>query len=168
MSLIKRLLVVLLALSAVICLAACGGEDASESKADNAKPDKVTESTDAGEENKAEAGTDADQTEDEDIQQNESVPQHETAVESIVESADELVDYTVKVVDSEGNPVANTLVQLCTDSSCLAPKMTDAEGVAVFSQEANEFKACVTGTEDYYYFDGATEVTIVYDAPVEG
>lgn len=84
------------------------------------------------------------------------------------------VTYTIKLVDEGGNPVAGAMVQLCSDL-CL-PKLTDAEGLAVFEnqEEKDNYKASVTsypagyeqlGEETEFYFGaGNYEVTITVKA----
>lgn len=84
------------------------------------------------------------------------------------------VTYTIKVVDEGGNPVVGAMVQLCSDL-CL-PKITDAQGVAVFEnqEEKDNYKASVTsypagyeqlGEEtEFYYGTGNYEVTITVKA----
>ncbi len=84
------------------------------------------------------------------------------------------VTYTVKLVDEGGNPVAGAMVQLCAES-CI-PKLTDANGVAVFEnmEERSDYKASVTmypegyeqlgETVDHYLENGAKEVTITVKA----
>ena len=84
------------------------------------------------------------------------------------------VTYTIKVVDEGGNPVAGAMVQLCSDL-CL-PKLTDAEGLAVYEnqEELDNYKGSVTsypagyeqlGEEtDFYFGTGNYEVTIVVKA----
>ena len=84
------------------------------------------------------------------------------------------VTYTIRVVDEGGNPVAGAMVQLCSDM-CL-PKITDAEGLAVFEnqEEKDNYKASVTtyptgyeqlGEEtEFYYGTGNYEVTITVKA----
>ena len=82
--------------------------------------------------------------------------------------------YTIKVVDEGGNPVENVMVQLCSDSGCM-PKMTNAEGVAVYENqpEISGYKASVTmypegyeaaGEQVDFYFESAYEVTITVKA----
>lgn len=82
-----------------------------------------------------------------------------------VSEDDGKVVYTIKVVDANGNPVASTLVQLCDDGACYAPVMTDANGVAEFRMVEGEYKAAISGIEEYYYFEGdSKEVTITVAA----
>ncbi|MBO5050759.1 MAG: hypothetical protein J6D31_01030 [Clostridia bacterium] len=46
---------------------------------------------------------------------------------------------TVTVLDSEGQPAAGVLVQLCKDGeACFIPKKTDASGQMTFTLEAGE------------------------------
>lgn len=82
--------------------------------------------------------------------------------------------YTIKVVDEGGNPVVGAMVQLCAEV-CM-PKMTDAEGMAVYENqvERDDYKASVTSypagyealTEqvDFYFEAGSYEVTITVKA----
>ena len=81
------------------------------------------------------------------------------------------VDYTVKVVDGTGAPMAGVAVQICKDS-CL-PGVTNAEGVATFRVvEADGYKASfLTVPEGYtaesaevYFESGSTELTLVLTA----
>lgn len=89
--------------------------------------------------------------------------------ESEKESQDDgKVEYTVKVVDESGNPVANALIQMCSDT-CF-PSSTDANGVATFNLEEAEYKVSFlslpegyahAGDATDYYFDGdAADLTI--------
>ena len=147
MSIIKRIFLVALVVFTVIGLCACGGEEADNSTADST----VNSSTPAEESEKSEVES--------------VVSKEESALassEASVEEKPALVDYTVKVVDADGNPVADTSVQLCSESACFLPAKTDAEGVVVFQKEEGTYKACIAGTEDYTYFEDATEITIVY------
>lgn len=85
-------------------------------------------------------------------------------------------DYTIKVVDEGGNPVAGVKVQICDAANlCKAPKTTDENGVAVYEDQADgEYKAQLTklpegyeavGEADAYYpFGESTEVTITIKA----
>lgn len=93
--------------------------------------------------------------------------------EGATESADDgKVTYTVKVVDEGGNPVANAAVQICKDS-CL-PGMTNAEGVATFRVAEDAYKVSFMAmpagfeaeTEEFYFEDGAYELTITLKAVV--
>lgn len=84
-------------------------------------------------------------------------------------------DYTIKVVDEGGNPVAGVKVQMCDASNlCKAPKTTDENGIAVYEdQEDGQYKAQLTklpegyeaeDMEAYYPFGSNTEVTITIKA----
>lgn len=83
------------------------------------------------------------------------------------------IQYKVKVVDEEGNPIVGVYVQLCTEETCLMPVKTDEAGVAVFTPaEEEEYHAKFTkvpegyeaDAEDFYFADGETELTIVLKA----
>ena len=87
--------------------------------------------------------------------------------ESEEESQTPAVVYTIKVVDEANAPVAGVMVQLCKDS-CV-PKMTDANGVAVFTVKELEdgYKANVAKAPEGYtyedgdvYFEDEVEVTL--------
>ena len=81
---------------------------------------------------------------------------------------DRKVDYTVKVLDENGKPIAGVTVQLC-DSFCVFAT-TDEEGVAAFKLKAGTYHASVmvlpkgyAHVSDQTEFDfpaGATELTI--------
>lgn len=83
-------------------------------------------------------------------------------------SDDGMKTYTVTLKDSEGNPLSGVMVQLCLDSC--APGVTDADGVASFTQkEASGYSVGVMADYDntkVYYEDGQYDVTIVWDPPV--
>jgi len=79
--------------------------------------------------------------------------------------------YKVTVVDEDGNPIADAMVQICKDS-CL-PGKTDANGVATFNVEQDEgYKVSfmfmpegyTADAEEFYFEDGATEITITLKA----
>ncbi len=145
MSIIKRTLLAILALVTVMSFASCGGE---------------AENNDSKVESSSAASSEAqDSSEDSVVSVEDSAP---VADESSVEEGPALIDYTVKVVDADGNPVEGASVQLCSESACFLPSMTDAEGVVVFQKEEGTYKACIAGTEAYIYFEDSTEITIVY------
>ena len=86
---------------------------------------------------------------------------------SVVE--DTKPQFTVTVVDQNGDPVPNVMIQICKDT-CL-PKATDANGVAKFDFESTDghklsMFSCPDGYEteyvgdNYIYLeDGETEYT---------
>lgn len=98
---------------------------------------------------------------------NESQVESNTS-ESEESEEDGKVVYKVTVVDESGNPVAGTMVQVCTDETCFAPVTTDENGVAEFRlEEADGYKTkLITGSDDdYVYFEaGSTEATITVEA----
>ena len=80
--------------------------------------------------------------------------------------------YKVTVVDESGNPFAGIVVQLCNDTGC-NPCVTDENGTATYTlaEARDDYHANVTvlpegfeyasGETEYYFENGATEVTIV-------
>lgn len=86
---------------------------------------------------------------------------------------EELVEYTVIVVDEEGNPIAGAMVQLCLDT-CF-PGVTGADGVAKISRPAADYHVSFAGSlpagytysteeEEFFFEEGSTELTIVLKA----
>lgn len=95
--------------------------------------------------------------------------------EATVSQTEETVDdgkvtYTVKVVDENGDPVANAAVQICKDS-CL-PGVTNEEGVAIFNVVEDDYKVSFMAmpegfqadAEEFYFEDGSYELTITLKA----
>lgn len=85
---------------------------------------------------------------------------------------DDKVTYKITVVDEGGNPVSGAMVQLCDDANCM-PKLTDANGAAIFSvEEFDGYMTKVTSvpegyeiiSDEYTYFEGETEVTLTVKA----
>lgn len=80
--------------------------------------------------------------------------------------------YTVKVVDENGNPIAGAMVQLCKEN-CY-PNVTDANGEAFFELAEDTYKVSFlmlptgytysTEEQEFYFADGASELTIVLKA----
>jgi len=78
------------------------------------------------------------------------------------------VNYTVTVVDEEGNPIVGALVQLCNES-CF-PSATGDDGVAKFALDEANYKVSFltlpagytySGEEQEFYFEaGSVELTI--------
>lgn len=82
--------------------------------------------------------------------------------------------YTVKVVDTDGNPKAGAYVQMCLEA-CVY-KVTDAAGNAYFCMAEADYKVTLmddgTAPEGYtakehHFEDGAYEMTLVYDYTAE-
>ena len=85
----------------------------------------------------------------------------------------DLVEYTVIVVDEDGNPIAGAMVQLCLDT-CF-PGVTGADGVAKISRPAADYHVSFAGgvpagytysteEEEFFFEEGSTELTIVLKA----
>ena len=146
MNLFKNLLALMLALMMVLCLCACNQstEDATG---------ESTGSTPASSSSTAQKPDDG-KTDDE-------IPNG-------------MVQYKVKVVDEEGNPIVDVMVQVCTDETCLMPVKTDETGVATFAPavegeyHANFLPGIPEGyeadAEVFYFEEGKTELTIVLRA----
>lgn len=83
--------------------------------------------------------------------------------------------YKVTVVDEAGNPFPGIVVQLCNDTGC-NPCVTDENGTATYymAEARDDYHANVTvlpegyeyasGEAEYYFTNGATEVTITLKA----
>ena len=140
----KNVIALALALCVMLSLCACGGATApAETKpVETEAPVVVTEAP--------------------------AVQEQEVAVE---ENENGMVQYTVTVLDEEGNPIVGAMVQLCKDS-CV-PAVTDAEGVATFNLPEDDYKASMlampegyayAGEEDTFYFDAAFDLIITLKA----
>ncbi len=84
-------------------------------------------------------------------------------------------NYFITVVDTEGKPVTGALLQLCKlgdDGACTpAGNVTDAEGKVNFTMAVDNYKVSfiilpagysyVDGVNEFYFADGANELTIV-------
>ncbi len=130
----KKLLAMLLAMTLVLCLAACGGNGGSDS-------DETTTTTTAKTE----------------PQQTEPTEENDPPVEPV-----EFV-YTVTVEDEDGNPIEGVFVQICAGTTCV-PKATDANGVAGYDTEITgdgELTAKIINVpEGYIPVDGVTEIVM--------
>ena len=86
--------------------------------------------------------------------------------------AEEQGGYTVTVLDENGAPIAQAMVQLCKDA-CI-PSFTDAEGVARFALPEDTYKVSfvmlpegytyVDDVQEFYFENGSTEMTITLKA----
>ena len=142
MKMFKKLMAVVLALMLMLCVCACGQTN------DDANDTTPTSSVPASSSNPA------------------TQPSSSGTV-----IPDGKVQYKVKVVDDDNNPIAGLMVQLCTEETCLAPVKTDAAGVATFAPadegeyHANFLPGVPSGyeadAEIFYFEDGETEMTIV-------
>lgn len=138
----KKLIALLLMLCLVMSLCACGGNnDAAET---TTEPEVVETTTEP------------------------------EVVETTTEPEATGTTYTVKVVDEGGNPIVGAFVQICAEV-CF-PALTDANGVATFANQQTRddykvsFSALPEGYEltteeaEFYFADGATEMTITLKA----
>lgn len=80
-----------------------------------------------------------------------------TKTETTTTTKAETATFQVKVVDQNGNPVPGTMVQICKEN-CV-PKITDANGVAVFDIEITDgYKLSVSNCPAGYTYTGEAEV----------
>ena len=137
----KRILALALCLMLVLALAACGGNEAPETTPG------TTEATNAP-----------------------------TTTEATTEAV-EKPSYKITVVAEDGTPFAGLVVQLCNDQGC-NPAVTDANGTATVTvtEYRDDYHANVTNlpegyayageATEFYFENGATEVTITLKAKV--
>ena len=52
--------------------------------------------------------------------------------------AEAAADYTIKVTDQKGDPVAGAVVNICTDTTC-EPQTTDGNGFIYYSGDMNNY-----------------------------
>lgn len=143
----KNILTVLLLLCMVLCLCACGNNEAANNN-------------DAATNPPASDPVDTKPVETDPVETEPSVP-------------DGRAQYTAIVVDEGGNAIAGAMVQICKED-CF-PGVTDAEGKAVFTRPETEgykisFISLPAGYDytteetDFYYEGDSKEITIVLKA----
>lgn len=154
----KHFLVAVLAFCLMLTLCACGGEEAATK---TGEPDTAPS---------ADTTPSGDTTPSEDDNTEATAPTAPTP-------ADGEVLYTVKVVDKDGNPKANTFcVQVCLDL-CM-PHMTNSEGIVYFCGPEADYKISLLGDgsenvpenykgRDHHFEAGSREMTLVYDYAAE-
>lgn len=74
-----------------------------------------------------------------------------------------MASYTIKCVDQDGNPVAGTMINVCTDETC-TPMPVDENGVLEFTLPAYPYVLHVLIVPEGYEFD----TTVEEIAPEEG
>lgn len=127
----KKIITILLLVSALLCICACDDGEATSSATESS----AVESSEAV--------------------SSEAVSSE--AVSSEASSQPAAAAFAVKVVDNEGNPVANAIVQICKDS-CI-PSKTNEEGIATFNVEVTaEHKLSFTSLPAGYTYEGEAEV----------
>lgn len=140
---IKSILLIMLTVCLMVCLCACGGNDADNNS---------TTTTNGGNSTTTTTTTAAPTT-------------------TTTTTVSGKVTYTVTVVDEGGNPVSGAFVQLCLEA-CV-PCMTTEQGVATYPNmdEADYKVSFITvpagyelPTENYYFEDGSYELTLVLKA----
>ncbi len=153
----KRLIAVFLMLLTVVSLCACGS-DSNDTSADSKAESKENVS----------------------VETTEAESEAESAEQSEAESSESVGDgYTVTVVDSDNNPVANAIVQMCKlgdDGSCTPGTPTDAEGKTTFNLPDDSYKVSFIvmpagytyiGEEQEFYFEAGSSELIITLAKAE-
>ena len=141
----KSLLLIVLALCLTVCLCACGNDTATND--DNGNDTATTTQS-----------------------VNNSTTTTTTTQATTTASQANVVKYVVTVTDEGGNPISGAFVQFCLES-CV-PCMTNAEGQASYQTFADKYKVSFISvpegytlpTDDYYFEDGSSEMTIVLKA----
>lgn len=144
----KRLLTLLLALTMVFALCACGGNDTAD---DDVQADAPAQDAPVQEETEAPI---------------------EEETEAPTEAAG--ITYTVTVVDEGGNAVSGVMIQICQGEMCLMPSTTDDSGVATLvAPEEGAWEAKVltmpegyalAEEAEYFAFDSNNALTITLKA----
>ena len=111
----KRFVILALALCMALCLCACGGDSSNAA-------------------NNTTAATEAEKTGSNPV----TLPTEEPT------EPDTKVEYTIKVVDFEGNPVEGVKVQMCIGELCKTPIATDAQGIVTVKYEEDIYEVKVS------------------------
>lgn len=131
----KKIIAALLAVCMMVCLCACNG---GGNGSDVQPPETTTTTTE---------------------------PTTTTTTGSAIPTPGEgQVLYSVKVVNSKGEPVANEYVQMCLETCVFQP--TNAEGIAYFTCAEADYKVTVMSdpaATEYHFESGSHEMTITYD-----
>ena len=83
----------------------------------------------------------------------------------------DLPDWTIRVVDQDGNAIAGVQVQMCAES-CLMPKTTNSEGYVVYEDYEGDYHAQLTALPEGYtaefdlaayhdFVDGVATITLI-------
>lgn len=131
----KKIIAALLAVCMMVCLCACNG---GGNGSDVQQPETTTTTTEA--------------------------TTTTTTAAAIPTPGEGQVLYSVKVVNSKGEPVANEYVQMCLETCVFQP--TNAEGIAYFTCAEADYKVTVMSdpaATEYHFESGSHEMTITYD-----
>lgn len=142
----KRFLALLLALTLVLGLCACGDTPVQDTPNDDPVDPPAAESTDDP----------TDEPTDEPTDNPNPI-------------------YTVKIVDEGGNPVVGAMVQMCQGETCMPGPLSDANGTVTFQVVEADYKVSFLGSvpagydytteeTEFYFEDGSYELTIVLKA----
>ena len=88
-----------------------------------------------------------------------------TTPEEVTTPEDTSLTYIVTVVDESNTPLAGATVQLCVGDLCRLPGLTNADGVASFKFDEDDYTVKVTldgytGEAEYHFAAGSTELTV--------
>lgn len=134
MKLTKRLVALILGLTMLLCLAACGEQTETSTPAGSSAESNANVSSEASEAS-AEASSEA------------SVP--------------ETPKFSVIVVDQDGNAVPGAMVQICKNT-CM-PEMSGEDGIAIFNVEITDgYKLSVMSLPEGYTYEGEAEIYLEY------
>ena len=80
--------------------------------------------------------------------------------------------YKVTVTDTDGNPIAGVLIQMCDSGTCKIPTATGADGTVTFNYDPSDFHVVIAApvdgyavdtTKEYFFENGGKELTIVLE-----
>lgn len=166
----KSILLVMLALCLTVCLCACGDDPASDKKDDKTPTGSTTAestTTTTADNSNITTTTEAIQSTTDAGSDTTAAPTAPVATQPV----DGKANYTVTVVDQNGNPVPGAFVQLCLES-CI-PCITNAQGVATYPNMAvadykvsfiNVPEGYTYETNEYYFEKDTYAMTIVLKA----
>lgn len=86
----------------------------------------------------------------------ESQPSTETEIQT--ETAASTLDYTVSVVDYQGNPMADVVVTILKNGEEVKKNVSKADGTVKFKLDADSYDVSVTSTAGDFYYDTKTAV----------
>lgn len=97
----------------------------------------------------------------------------DTGSQQVPPAEDNKIIYTITIVDAKGNPIKDVNLQICDGGSCLKPKVTDAEGKAIYTFDTtlgepgvqiNEAPEGFKIPSGYTYFEGGSlSITITLE-----
>ena len=170
----KSILLLMLALCLTVCLCACGDDTATDKKdgTTTAGSTAATSTTSTTDDSNITTTTEAAQSTTDTNNGTTVAPTDPVPTQPV----DGKANYTVTVVDQDGNPVPGAFVQLCLEA-CI-PCVTNAQGVATWeSKDVADYKVSFinvpegyilpTGTDgkptNYYFEENTYAMTLVLE-----